>query len=60
MREKHKKLCRALIYIEHFLVLIYVVSACFSISEFVATVGFDVGIASSAVGTSDLCNHCRN
>ena len=34
MSEKHKKVCRALNYFEHFLVLISAVSGCVSVSAF--------------------------
>ena len=50
MSEKHKKVCRALNYFEHFLVFVSELSGCVSISAFASLVGFPVGIASSAVG----------
>ena len=50
MSEKHKKVCRALNYFEHFLVFVSELSDCVSISAFASLVGFPVGIASSAVG----------
>ena len=48
--EKHKKVCRALNYFEHFLVSIYAVSGCASIFSFASLLRVPVGIASSAVG----------
>ena len=50
MSEKHKKVCRALNYFEHFLVFISAVSGCVLISPFALLVGVLVGITSSAVG----------
>ena len=38
MSEKHKKLCRALNYFKHFLVVFSVVSGCFSIFAFTSLV----------------------
>ena len=49
MSKKHKKVCAALIYIEHLLILASVVTGCDSISAFVSLVGIPIGIASSAV-----------
>ena len=48
--EKHKKVYRILNYIEHLLVLIYTITRCVSISDFVSLVGIPVGITSSAIG----------
>ena len=50
MSEKHKKACRALTYIEHFLFFASAVSGCVSISAFASLVGAPVGNASSAAG----------
>ena len=47
MREKHKKMCKALNYFELFLVLISAVSGCLSISAFPSLIGVLVGIVSS-------------
>ena len=44
------KVCRTFNYFEHFLVFIYAVSDCVSISAFASIVGVPVGIASSSVG----------
>ena len=48
MSEKHKKACRALTYIEHFLFFASAVSGCVSISAFASLVDAPVGTASSA------------
>ena len=47
MYEKHKEMCRALNYFEHFLVFVSAVSGCISFSSFASLVGVPVGIASS-------------
>ena len=49
MIKKHKKVCAALSYIEHLLILASVVTGCDSISASVSLVGIPIGIASSAV-----------
>ena len=49
MSEKHKKVCRALNYFEHFLVFVSAVSDGVSIFPFDSLVGVPVGIASSGV-----------
>ena len=54
MNEKHKKVCRALNYFEHFLVFVSAVSSCVSIRAFALLIGVPVAIASSAVGT-EIC-----
>ena len=48
MREKHKKVCRSLNYVEYFLVFVSAVSGCVPISAFVSLVIVPVGTASSA------------
>ena len=50
MNEKHKKVCNASNYLEHFLIFISPFSGCVSISEFTSLVAVPVGIISSAVG----------
>ena len=50
MSEKHKKVCMALNYLEHFLVYIFAVSSFVAISAFSSLVGVSVGIVSSVVG----------
>ena len=49
MSKKHKKVCTTLNYIEHLLVLAFVVTGCVSISTFTSIVGIPIGITSSAV-----------
>ena len=48
MIEKHKSVCRDLIYFSHFLIFISVVSGCVSFFAFASLVGIHVDIASSA------------
>ena len=43
-------MCGTLNYFEHFVVFVFAVSGCVSISAFASLVGISVGIASSAVG----------
>ena len=50
MSKKHRRVCTALNYIEHLLILASVVTGCVSISAFVSLVGISEGITSSAVG----------
>ena len=50
MSEKHKKVCKTLNYIEHLLILAFVVTECVLISAFTSLVGIPIGIMSSAVG----------
>ena len=45
MNEKHKKVCRALNYFEHFLVFVSAVSVCVSIPAFALLIGVPVAIA---------------
>ena len=47
---KHKKVCRSLDYLEHFLIFIRAVSGCVSISTFVSLVGVAVGITCFVIG----------
>ena len=44
------KVCRVLNYIEHFLILVSIVTGCVFISAFVSLIGLPVDIASSAIG----------
>ena len=48
-KHKHKNVCRALNYFEHFLVFISAVSGCVSISAFTSVVGAPIGIGNSEV-----------
>ena len=50
MSNKHIKFCKALNYIELFLIFISAASVCISISVFVLLVGIPISITSSAVG----------
>ena len=50
MSEKYKKVCKLLNYFEHFLVFVFAVSDCVSISAFASLVGASLGIANSTVG----------
>ena len=50
MREKHKKGCKALNCLKHFLTFISSVSVCVSNSAFISLVAVPVGITSSLVG----------
>ena len=49
MNEKNEKVCRALHYLEHFLVFASAVTGCVSNSAFASFVGVPVGIENSAV-----------
>ena len=60
MSKKHKKVCTALNYIEHLLILASIVPGYISTSAFASLVGVPIGITSSAVGLKKLCNNCRN
>ena len=50
MSKKHKKVCTALYYIEHFLILASTITGCISISAFASLIGIPIGITSSAIG----------
>ena len=50
VNEKHKKVCRALNYFEHFLVFVSAFKGCVSIPAFASVIGVPVAIVSSAVG----------
>ena len=47
---KHKKVCTAVNYIEHFFVLASAITGCMSISVFASSLGIPIGITSSAIG----------
>ena len=49
MSKKHKKVCRVLTYIDHFLILAFAVTECISVSPFGSLVGVPIGVMSSAV-----------
>ena len=50
MSMEHKKVCRVVNYIGHFLILISTVTGYFSISAFASLGGIPIGIMSSAIG----------
>ena len=50
MSKKHKKVCKTINYIEHFLILATAITGCISISVFTSLVGIPAGITSSAIG----------
>ena len=47
--KKHKKVCKTLIYIEHFLILTSTIARCNSIPAFASAFGIPIGITSSAI-----------
>ena len=49
MSKKHKKVCTALNYIEHFLILASAITGCISISAFASLIDIPMGITSSAI-----------
>ena len=50
MSKKHKKVCKTLNYIEHFLILGSTITGCVSISASASLVGIPIGITSSSIG----------
>ena len=50
MREKYKKTCKYLIYVEHLVILVSTVTGCASISAFASLIAISVGITTSPVG----------
>ena len=50
MSRKHKKVCTALNYVEHFLILACTINWCISISAFASLFGIPIGITTFAVG----------
>ena len=48
--KKHKKVCTALNYIEHFLILSSAITRCVSIFSFASLDGIPIGFTSSAIG----------
>ena len=50
MSKKHKKVCTALNYIEHFLISASEVTGCISISTFASLLDIPAGITSSTIG----------
>ena len=50
LNNKHKKICTALNYIEHFLILVSAMTGCILISDFASLLGIPIEITNSAVG----------
>ena len=50
MSRKHKKVCTALNYVEHFHILACTINWCISISAFASLFGIPIGITTFAVG----------
>ena len=49
MSKTHKKVCTALNYIEHFLILASTITGCISVSAFASLIDIPMGITSSAI-----------
>ena len=49
MSKKHKKVCAALNYVEHFLILASTITRCFFIFAFHSLIGIPIGVTSSAL-----------
>ena len=54
MNRKHKKVCKNLNHIEHFLILATTITRCVFISAFASLIGTHIGITSSAI-RSKIC-----
>ena len=52
MNKKHKNVCTTIKYIQHFLILVSVVTGCVSISDFASLVGISIGSNSSVTAIS--------
>ena len=50
MNQKHKKVFTTLSYIEHFLILVSIITGCNSISVFTSLLGILIEITSAAIG----------
>ena len=50
MSNKPKKVCTTLTYVEQFIILVFAITGCISISAFTSLVGIRIWIASSAIG----------
>ena len=50
INKKHRKVCRVLNYIEHWLIAVSTITKCLSISDFSSLVEIPTGIASSTIG----------
>ena len=49
MGKKHKKVCKTLNYIEHFLLLSFTIIGCISVSAFGSLLGIPIGITNSVI-----------
>ena len=49
MSKKHKKVCTALNYVEHFLILASTITRCFFFFSFHSLIGIPIGVTSSAL-----------
>ena len=54
MSKKHKNICTTLNYIDHFLILAFMITEFISISAFASLLGIPIGITSSAIGL-EIC-----
>ena len=52
--KKHGKVCTTRNYIEHFFILVSIITGCFSTSAFASLFGVPVGISNSAIGL-EIC-----
>ena len=60
MSRKHKKICKTIDHIEHFVVLDSVITACISIYAFASLICIPIGIMSSGSNRiKNLCNNCK-
>ena len=49
MTKNHKKICRLLNYVKHWLILVSIVTGCVYIWDFASLVGIPVGITSTTI-----------
>ena len=49
MSRKHKKVCKTVNYIEHFLILVFTITGCISNPAFASLIDAPIGITSSAI-----------
>ena len=54
MNKKHRKVCTTRNYIEHFFILVSIITGCFSTSDFASLFGVPAGISNSAIGL-EIC-----
>ena len=60
MSKKHKKVCTTLNYIEHILILAFLITGCISISAFVSLFWYFNRNYKFCNRTKHLCNSCRD